>query len=177
MSLTEMRSNMLLIGVIGTLLFLIIFEVSIRRYRRELIESGGAQTTLGTIGCAYLEGEARVLVAIIIGILGFLMSFGSQELAFLYLDSYAVVIIPSVFVIACLLLLTWFFWIPGDGKAQLVISRVMRSYWAHRNEEILRLELVVLSKGDKTKRRALELIAKRGCKASLVAKEAIAGKA
>ena len=78
--------------------------------------------------------------------------------------------------IACLFLLAWLCG-PGDGKARRVVWRVMRSYWSHRNEEILRLELVVLSEGDKTKRRALERIAERGCKASLVAREVIAGTA
>lgn len=77
----------------------------------------------------------------------------------------------------CLFLLAWFFLGPGDGKAYLVVRRVILSYWAHRNEEILKQELVVLGEGDETQIRALELIAKRGCKASLVAKEVIAGKA
>jgi len=66
---------------------------------------------------------------------------------------------------------------PGDVKARLVANRVLESYWSHRNEEILRLELVVLSEGDETKRRAFELIAERGCRASLVAREVIAGMA
>jgi len=177
MSFTEIYLTMFLIGTIGSLLFGIILEVSIRRYRRELIESGGAQTTLGTIGCANLEGEARVLVALSIGILGWLTSVGIVELLFQYLGPSEEAIIVFVLVIACLFLLAWLFLGPGDGKARLVEMRVLRSYWSHRNVHILRPELVVLSEGDETKRRALERIAKRGCKASLVAKEVIAGTA
>ncbi len=164
-----------LIGTIGTLLIAIIIGVSIRRYRRELIEAGGAQTTLGSIGCVYLESKAQVLVSLSMGIPMGLMLGGSQGLLFQYLGPSSFPIIPSVLVIACLFLLAWLFLGPGDGKARLVATRVIRSYWSHRNEEILRLELVVLSEGDETQRRALERIAKRGCRASLVAKEVIAG--
>jgi hypothetical protein len=176
MSLAESHL-MFLIGAIGSLLFVIILEVSSRRYRRELIEAGGAQTTLGTIGCAYLEGEARVLVAILAVILGSLMSIGNQGLLSQYLGPSSEEIILFVLVSVCLFLLAWFFLGPGDGKARRVVWRVMRSYWSHRNVHILRPELVALSEGDETQRRALELIAKRGCKASLVAREVIAGAA
>ena len=168
---------MFLIGTIGTLLIAIIIGVSSRRYRRELIEAGGAQTTLGSIGCVYLEGKALAFVVISIGILVPLIGVGSVGLLILYIGFSAAGSIVFVFIIAELFLLAWFFCGPGDGKARLVRGRVLRSYWSHRNKEILRLELVVLSKGDKTKRRALELIAKRGCKASLVAREVIAGTA
>ena len=174
MSLMVIDLIMFLMGTIGTLLFAIIVEVSSRRYRKELIESGGAQTTLGTIGCAYLEGEARVLVALFTGIPIGLMGSGSFLLLTEYLGPSSEVPILFVFMIACLFLLVWLCG-PGDGKARRVVARVMRSYWSHRNKEILRLELVVLSEGDETKRRALEMIAERGCKASLVAREIIAG--
>jgi hypothetical protein len=174
MSLAETYLNVFWIGTIGTLLIAIIVGVSIRRYRRELIEAGGAQTTLGTIGCVYLEGKAQALVALSIGIPVGLMCGGSQGPLFQYLGLSAFVIISFVLVIVCLFLVAWFFWGPGDGKARLVARRVLRSYWSHRNEEILRLELVVLSEGDETQRRAFELIAERGCSASLVAREVIA---
>ena len=177
MSLTEMYLYTFWIGTLGTLLIAIIIGVSIRRYRRELIESGGAQTTLGSIGCVYLESKARALVALSIGIPVGLMGGGSQGLLLLYLGPSAFPIIASVFVIVFLFLLAWLFLSPGNVKVGLVAKRVLRSYWSHRNEEILRLELVVLSEGDETKRRALERIAKRGCKASLVAREVIAGTA
>lgn len=166
-----------LIGTIGTLFDFIVIGVSNRRYRRELIESGGAQTTLGVIGSVYLEGRHRVLGAFSMGIPIGLMVAGIFGLLFLYLGPSAFPIIPSVLVIACLFLLAWLFLGPGDGKARLVAARVIRSYWSHRNKEILKLELVVLSEGDETQRRALERIAKRGCRASLVAKEVIAATA
>ena len=166
-----------LIGTIGALLIAIIIRVSSRTYRRELIEAGGAQTTLGSIGCVYLEGEARVLVGLSMGIPVGLMLGGSHGLLFQYLGPSSFPIMPFVFVIAFLFLLTWLFSGPGDGKARLVVARVLGSYWSHRNEEILRRELVVLSEGDETQRRALERIAERGCRASLVAKEVIAGTA
>ena len=168
---------MFLIGTIGTLLNFIIIGVSSRRYRRELIESGGAQTTLGTIGTMYLEGKARVLMAFSIGVPIGLLVAGSFGFLFQYLGPSAFPIFASVLVIVCLFLLAWLFLGPGDGKARLVVKRVLQSYWSHRNEEILRLELIVLSKGDATKRRALEMIAERGCRASLVAREVIAGTA
>ncbi len=166
-----------LIGTIATLLNFIIIVVSIRRYRRELIEAGGAQTTLGSIGCVYLERKAQTLVGFPIGISMGLMLGGSQGLLFQYLGPSAFPIIPSVLVIVCLFLLAWLFLGLGDVKARLVRGRVLRRYWSHRNEEILRLELVILSEGDETQRRAFELIAERGCRASLVAREVIAGMA
>jgi len=174
MSLTEIDLIMFLIGTIGTLLNFIIIGVSSRRYRRELIESGGAQTTLGTIGCVYLEGKARVLGAFSMGIPIGLMVAGIFLLLSQYLGPSSEVIILFVFMIVCLFLLVWLCG-PGDGKARRVVARVIRSYWSHRNEEILRLELVALSEGDETKRRALEMIAERGCRASLVAREVITG--
>jgi hypothetical protein len=177
MSLAEIYLNIFWIGALGTLLIAIIVGVSIRRYRRELIEAGGAQTTLGSIGCVYLEGKAQVLVALSIGIPIGLMGGVSQALLFVYLGPSSFSIIPSLLVIALLILLAWLFLGPGDGKARLVVARVIRSYWSHRDEEILRLELVVLSEGDKTQRRALEMIAERGCRASLVARAVIAGAA
>ena len=177
MSLTEICLASILIGTMSMLLIVIIRGASIRRYRRELIEAGGAQTTLGTIGCAYLEGKAQILVALSIAIPIGLMGGGGQGFLFLYLGPSAFAIIPTILVIGFLFLLAWLFLGPGDGKARQVATRVIRSYWSHRNEEILRLELVVLSEGDETKRRALERIAKRGCKASLVAREVIAGTA
>ena len=166
-----------LIGTIGTLLIAIIIGASSRRYRRELIEAGGAQTTLGSIGCVYLEGKARVLVGFSILTPIMLMLCGSHGLLFQYLGLSAFPIFASVLVIVCLFLLAWVFLNLGDFKARLVVKRVLESYWSHRNEEILRLELVVLSEGDETKRRAFELIAERGCRASLVAREVIAGTA
>ncbi len=177
MSFMEICLASVLIGTIGTLLVAIIIGVSIRRYRRELIEDGGAQTTLGSIGCVYLESKAQVLVSLSIAIPSGLMLGGSQGLLLLYLGLSALPIIPSVLVIVLLFLLAWLFLVVGDVKARLVKGRVLRRYWSHRNEEILRLELVVLSEGDETRRRALEIIAKRGCKASLVAREVIAGTA
>ena len=174
MNLAEIDLYMFLIGTIGTSLNFIIIEVSSRRYRRELIESGGAQTTIGTIGSVYLEGRHRVLGAFSMGIPMGLMGSGSFLLLSQYLGPSSEVPILFVLVIACLFLLAWLCG-PGDGKARRVVWRVMRSYWSHRNKEILRLELVVLSEGDETKRRALEMIAERGCRASLVAKEVIAG--
>jgi len=155
----------------------IIIGASSRRYRRELIESGGAQTTLGTIGTVYLEGKARVLMAFSMGIPMGLMVAGIFGLLSLYLGPSVYAIIPPVLVIVCLFLLAWLFLVVGDVKARLVRGRVLRRYWSHRNEEILRLEFVILSEGDETKRRALEMIAERGCRASLVAREVIAGTA
>ena len=168
---------MFLIGTIGTLLIAIIIGVSSRRYRRELIEAGGTQTTLGSIGCMYLEGKTHAFVVISIAISVWLMGVGSAGLLILYLGFSAAGNIAFVFIIAELFLLAWFFWVSGAGKAQAILWRVMRSYWSHRNVYILRSELVVLSEGDETQRRAFELIAKRGCRASLVAREIIAGKA
>jgi len=176
MSLTERDLIMFLTGSMGVLLFVVIVEESTRRYRGELIESGGAQTTLGSIGCVYLEGKAQILVATYILIIGTLMGIGSVGLLTFYLGVSQYLNIIFFLMIGYLFLQCCYFWRPGS-KARQVRRRVMWSYWAHRNEEILRLELVVLSKGDKTKRRALELIAKRGCKASLVARKIIAGAA
>ncbi|MGY5862141.1 MAG: hypothetical protein RTU09_07185 [Candidatus Thorarchaeota archaeon] len=177
MSFLEICLASVLIGTTGTLLIAIIIGVSVRRYRRELIEAGGAQTTLGSIGCVYLESKAQVLVSFSIAIPLGLVLGGSQGLLLLYLGLSAFPIITSVLVIVCLFLLAWLFLVVGDVKARLVKGRVLRRYWSHRNEEILRLELVILSEGDETKRRALEMIAERGCRASLVAREIIAGKA
>ncbi len=101
-----------------------------------------------------------------------LMGSGSFLLLSEYLGPSSEVPILFVLVIACLFLLAWLCG-PGDGKARRVVSRVMRSYWSHRNKEILRLELVVLSEGDVTNRRGLVMIADRGCSASLVAREVI----
>jgi len=177
MSLAGINLIMFLVGTIGTLFDFIVIGVSNRRYRIELIESGGAQTTLGVIGSVYLEGRHRVLGAFSMGIPIGLMVSGSFLLLSQYLGPSSEVPILFVLVIACLFLLAWLFLVLGDVKARLVRGRVLRRYWSHRNEEILRLELVVLSEGDETRRRALEIIAKRGCKASLVAKEVIAGTA
>jgi len=177
MNLAEIDLYMFLIGTIGTSLNFIIIEVSSRRYRRELIESGGAQTTLGVIGSVYLEGRHRVLGAFSMGIPIGLMVSGSFLLLSQYLGPSSEVPILFVLVIACLFLLAWLFLVLGDVKARLVRGRVLRRYWSHRNEEILRLELVILSECDETKRRALEMIAERGCRASLVAREVIAGTA
>ncbi len=58
-----------------------------------------------------------------------------------------------------------------DVRARLEARRVLRNYSLHRNEEILRLELVRLREGDDTQGRALDLIAERGSEASLVARE------
>jgi len=63
MSFMEICLASVLIGTIGTLLIAIIIVVSSRRYCRELIEAGGAQTTLGSIGCVYLESKAQVLLS------------------------------------------------------------------------------------------------------------------
>ncbi len=174
MSLAGINLIMFLVGTIGPLFDFIVIGVSNRRYRRELIESGGAQTTIGTIGSVYLEGRHRVLGAFSMGIPMGLMGSGSFLLLSQYLGPSSEVPILFVLVIACLFLLAWLCG-PGDGKARRVVWRVMRSYWSHRNKEILRLELVVLSEGDETKRRALEMIAEQGCRASLVAREVIAG--
>ncbi len=67
MSLAGINLIMFLVGTIGTLFDFIVIGVSNRRYRRELIESGGAQTTLGAIGSVYLEGRHRVLGGLLYG--------------------------------------------------------------------------------------------------------------
>ncbi|MFX1264880.1 MAG: hypothetical protein ACFFH0_05840, partial [Promethearchaeota archaeon] len=49
--------------------------------------------------------------------------------------------------------------------------RVIRNYFSHRDEEILRLELVRLYEGDETQRKAFDIVAERGSRASLVARK------
>ncbi len=55
---------MFLIGTIGTVLLSILSGSAFRKYRRELIEVGDAQTTLGVIGSVFLEGRSDILVSL-----------------------------------------------------------------------------------------------------------------
>ena len=58
MSFTEVFFYSFCMGAISTLLVAVIVRVSYKRYRKELVEVGGAQTRLGIIGSMFLE-EAK----------------------------------------------------------------------------------------------------------------------
>ncbi|MFX0045996.1 MAG: hypothetical protein ACFE8Z_09125, partial [Candidatus Hermodarchaeota archaeon] len=141
-----------------------------RRYREELIEAGDAQTTLGVIGSVILEGKADILVSLSIGIPVGLMCSGGVGL---YLHYWGVQnILPATsLLLGGLLVFVLLFWIFVDVKARLEARRVIRNYFSHRDEEILRLELVRLYEGDETQRKAFDIVAERGSKASLVARK------
>lgn len=158
-----------LVGSIAILLIAAIIRVSYKRYRRELVDSGGAQTTFGKIGGAVLEGEtlAQVLIAIYIGIFTGLMYGGGVALLFFYLGFNGVAIGLFGPIIVVIVHAS-----SGPGfRARSIANGVLRSYRSHRDEEILRLELRKLKSGGETQLKAFYLISKRGCKASLVAKE------
>jgi hypothetical protein len=171
MSFVDIILISFLVGAIATLLIATIIPVSFKRYRRELIDSEGAQTTLGKIGGAVLEGEtlAQVLVGIYIAISVGLMYSGGLALLLYYLGFNGVAIglfAPLIIAIA--------YASSGPGfRARRIAARVLHSYWSHRDEEILRLELLKLKNGGEAQTRAFYLISKRGCKASLVAKEIV----
>lgn len=148
------------------------------------MDVGGAQTRLGIIGSMFLEGKNQLLTGffvflpimmIIIGSEGLLVQYLFQYLGSpVFMTTFTIILLMLVIVlIVCLLFLVWFFWGLGTGKARLIVRRVLRSYWSHRNQKILRLELLVLREGDKNQRRAFDLIAERGCTASLVARNII----
>jgi hypothetical protein len=188
MSLVEISLYIFLIGTVSTLLAAIIIRASYKRYRKELMEAGGAQTRLGIIGSMSLEGKNQALTGISIGLPIMVMFIGGEGLLigipFQYLGSPAftttstiILLMLVIVLIVFLLFLVWFFLGPGSGKARIIVRRVLRSYWSHHSEEILRLELLVLREGDKNQRRAFDLIAERGCTASLVARNIIAGSA
>ena len=184
MSFTEVFFYCFCIGAISILLVAVIVRVSYKRYRKELVEVGGAQTRLGIIGSMFLEGKNQLLTGFFIFLPIMMMLIGSEGFLVQYLFQYLgsptfttaftnILLMLVIVLIVCLLLLVWLFWRPGTGKARLIVRRVLRSYWSHHNEEILRLELLVLREGDKNQRRAFDLIAERGCTASLVARNII----
>lgn len=158
-----------LVGLIAILLIAPIIRVSDKRYRRELIDSGNAQTTLGKIGGAVLEGEtlALILLSSYIGISVGIMYGSGVALLLIYLGFNGVAI--GIFAPIILVLVHAS---SGPGfRARRIANGVLRSYRSHRDEEILRLELRKLKSGGETQLKAFYLISKRGCKASLVAKE------
>lgn len=170
MSLTEIFLIVFLIGTIGTMLVALSVGLAFRRYRRELIEVGDAQTTLGVIGSIYLEGKSDVLVGSSIAIPVSLMCYGGVGLYFLYWGFQNILPATSL-LLGGLLVFVILFWIFVDVKARREARRVLRNHFSHRDEEILRLELVRLHEGDDNQRKAFDLIAERGSKASLVARE------
>ncbi|MFQ5833986.1 MAG: hypothetical protein ACE5H4_14875 [Candidatus Thorarchaeota archaeon] len=173
MSLVDAYLVMFLVGTIGTVLIALLVGVSMGRYRRELREVGDAQTPLGVIGSAYLEGKAQVLVAISVGVPIGLMCGGGVWLLSEYVVTLQNMILASGLLLGSLLIFIGLLWKFGNGKARLEARRVLRNYFSHRSEEILRLELVRLHNGNETQRKAFELIAERGSKASLVAGEVL----
>ena len=180
MSFTEVFFYSFCMGAISTLLVAVIVRVSYKRYRKELVEVGGAQTRLGIIGSMFLEGKNQLLTGFFIFLPIMVTLIGSEGFLVQYLGfptfttAFTNILLMLVIVlIVCLLLLVWLFWGTGNGKARLILRRVLRSYWSHHNEEILRLELLVLREGDKNQRRAFDLIAERGRTASLVARNII----
>jgi hypothetical protein len=170
MSLTEMSLIVFLAGTTGTLLLAVLIGLAMRRYREELIEAGDAQTTLGVIGSMVLEGKADILVSLSVGIPVGLMCSGGVGLYFLYWG-FQNMLPATILLLGGLLVFLLLFWIFVDVKARREARRVLRNYFSHRDEEILRLELVRLYEGDETQRKAFDLIAERGSKASLVARE------
>ena len=169
MSLTEGLLLMFLAGAIGTMLLALLVGLAFRRYRRELIEVGDAQTTLGVVGSVYLEGKADILVSLSIGIPIGLMCSGGVGL---YLQYWGIQnILPATsLLLGGLLVFVLLIWVFVDVKARREARRVLRNYFSHRDEEMLRLELVRLYEGDETQRKAFDLIAGRGSKASIVAR-------
>jgi hypothetical protein len=172
MSFIDIYLILFLVGAVIALVFTLVFLMSRNRYRRELIDTGGAETTLGKMGRAFLEGEAigQGLIAISIGIAGGLLGGGGEALLFLTMGFNGAGIGLIVLVIICLILIVIAASGPGI-RARSIANRILRSYWSHHNEEILRLELRELKRGGETQLRAFDLILKRGCKASLVAKD------
>jgi len=169
MSFTEMLLIVFLIGTIGTMLVALLVGLAFRRYRRELIEVGDAQTTLGVIGSVYLEGKSDILVGSSIAIPISLMCYGGVGLYFQYWGIQNILAATGL-LLGGLLVFLLLFWIFVDVKARREARRVLRNYFSHRDEGILRLELVRLLEGDETQRKAFDLIAGRGSKASIVAR-------
>ncbi len=167
MSFAEMSLIVFLAGIIGTLLLAVLIGLAMRRYREELIEAGDARTMLGVIGSMVLEGKADILVSLSVGIPVGLMCSGGVGLYFLYWGFQNMLPATSL-LLGGLLFFVLLFWIFVDVKARLEARRVLRNYFSHRNEEILRLELVRLYEGDETQRKAFDVIAERGSKASIV---------
>ncbi|MFX1415770.1 MAG: hypothetical protein ACFFC0_03110, partial [Promethearchaeota archaeon] len=166
MIFTETYLIMFLIGTIGTMLLALLVGLAFRRYRRELTEVGDAQTTLGVIGSVFLEGKSDILVSLSTAVPIVLMCYGGVGLYLQYWGAQN--ILPAAgFLLGGLLVFVLLFWIFVDVKARLEARRVLRNYFSHRNEEILRLELVRLYEGDDTQRKAFDIVAERGSKASL----------
>ncbi len=169
MSFAEICLIVFLIGTMGTTLVALLVGLASRRYRRELIEVGDAQTTLGAIGSVYLEGKSDILVGSSIAIPLSLMCYGGVGLYFQYWGIQNT--LPATgLLLGALLVFLLLFWIFVDVKARREARRVLQNYFSHRDEETLRLELVRLYEGDETQRKAFDVIAERGSKASIVAR-------
>ena len=181
MAFTDIVFYSFCIGAISTLLVAVIIRASYKRYRIELVELGGAQTQLGSIGSIFLEGKNPALIGISVSVPIMVTIFGGVGLYVQYLFQYLgtptftiLLLMHSIGSIIFLLLLVWFTMFTENGKARLIMNRVLLSYHSLHNEEILRLELLALRAGDKNQRKAFDLFTERGCAASLVARNIIA---
>ncbi|MHA1480092.1 MAG: hypothetical protein ACTSQZ_01540 [Candidatus Thorarchaeota archaeon] len=150
---------------------------SSKKYKTELENEGHAVSTVGSIGSRYLEGNPFWLIFFTASLPGALLGTSlSYEISQFIGWQMAVATVPFVLFLGIVLLvfIIGFFAFTTSGCSRRKATKILREYW--RNplaKNNFRSRLTELAAGDKIDRAAVLFISRRGCTASLIAREVL----
>lgn len=174
-------SSLLELGIICTAIGVIvgIYGFSIRKYKIDLENEGRAASTLGVIGSHYHEGHSFWLIFFTVNLpVCMLGSFGGILSYQLFGSQIGDAITPYLLILAIGILVSMFSYsaFTTSGRSQRRAVKFLRKYWwsTPPSESNFRVKLTELAAGDKIDRATVKFLARRGCTASLIAKEVLA---